>query len=181
MVCGSKWKSCDCPWFNYENVDAHLGNPIRYQEELDRRREQEQEDAALAREMQGLGVAEGGNGLIGAGNVASGHMNDDFVQQARNILTGNFRQAVLAAEGLVNGTAGRENPLPGPPLPRDQLLRQRTQRRNVDVPLPAPLPRRQATFRRQTANPVGGNRHAAENQDGEVRTEDWQSDILPAG
>jgi hypothetical protein len=111
-------------------------------------------------------------------------MNDDFVQQARNILTGNFRQAVLAAEGLVNGTPGRENPLPGPPLTRDQvaqLLRQRTQRGNVDVPLPAPLPRRQATFRRQTANPVSGNRHAAENQDGEMRTEDWQSDILPAG
>jgi hypothetical protein len=171
MVCGSKWKSCDCPWFNYENVDAHLGNPIRYQEELDRRREQEQIDEAIARRMQGLGVAEEDNGPIGAGNAAGRHVNDDFVQQARNILTGNFRQAVLEAEGLVNGTPGRENPLPGPPLFRDQvahLLRQQNQRRNGDVPLPAPLPRRQGTFRRQTANPVGGNRHAAANQDGEA-------------
>lgn len=121
--------------------------------------------------MQGLGVAEEDNGPIGAGNAAGRHVNDDFVQQARNILTGNFRQAVLEAEGLVNGTPGRENPLPGPPLLRDQvahLLRQQTQRRNGDVPLPAPLPRRQGTFRRQTANLVGGNRHAAANQDGEA-------------
>ncbi|OHF01472.1 hypothetical protein CORC01_03228 [Colletotrichum orchidophilum] len=22
MVCGTKWKSCDCPWFNYETADA---------------------------------------------------------------------------------------------------------------------------------------------------------------
>jgi hypothetical protein len=174
MVCGAKWKLCDCPWFNYENVDAHLGNPIRYQEELDRRREQERQDEALARRMQVLGVAEEGNGLPGVRNAASRHINDDFVQQARNILTGNFRQAVLAAEGLVNGTArGRENPVPGPPLPRDpvaQLLRQPNPRRNGDVPLPAPLPRRQATFRRQTVN-----------QNREMQTEDWQRDIWPTG
>jgi len=180
MVCGCKWKSCDCPWFNYENVDAHLGNPIRYQEELDRRREQEQRDEALARRMQVLGVAEEDNGFIGVGNAASRHMNGDFFQQARNILTGNFRQAVLAAEGLVNGTvAGRENPLPGLPLPRD--LQQQTQRGNGNIPLPAPFPRRQATFRRQTADPASGNRHAAENQDGEMRIRDWISDISPAG
>jgi hypothetical protein len=182
MVCGCKWKSCDCPWFNYENVDAHLGNPIRYQEELDRRREQEQGDEALARRMQGLGAAEEDNGFIGVGNAGSHHMNDDFFQQARNILTGNFRQAVLAAEGLVNGTVnGRENPLPGLPLPHDpvtQLLRQQTQRGNGDIPLPAPFPRRQATFRRQNANPASGNRHAAGNRDGEMRI---QSDISPAG
>ncbi|RMZ76774.1 hypothetical protein DV737_g4628, partial [Chaetothyriales sp. CBS 132003] len=29
MVCGLKWKSCDCAWFNYESVDAQLGNPFR--------------------------------------------------------------------------------------------------------------------------------------------------------
>ena len=173
MVCGCKWKSCDCPWFNYENVDAHLGNPIRYQEELDRRREQERGDEALARRMQGLGVAEEDNGFIGVGNAASRHIDDDFVQQARNILTGNFRQAVLAAEGLVNGAVMEgENPLPG--------LRQRSQRGIGDIPLPAPLPRRQGTFRRQSANPASGNRHAVENQDGEMRIRDWQSDISPA-
>lgn len=170
MVCGCKWKSCDCPWFNYENVDAHLGNPIRYQEELDRRREQEQRDEDLARRMQGLGVAEEDNGFIGVGNAASRHLNGDFFQQARNILTGNFREAVLAAEGLVNGTVtGRENPLPG-------------LRGIGDIPLPALLPRRQGTFRRQSANPASGNRRAAaENQDGEIRIRDWQRDISPAG
>jgi hypothetical protein len=182
MVCGCKWKSCDCPWFNYENVDAHLGNPIRYQEELDRRREQERGDEVLARRMQVVGLAEEDNGFIGVGNAASRHMDNDFLQQARNILTGNFRQAALAAEGLFNGTVtGGENPLPGLPLPRDQFLRQQAQRGNGNIPLPAQLPRRQATFRRQTANPASGNRHAAENPDGEIRIRDWQSDISPAG
>jgi hypothetical protein len=177
MVCGLKWKSCDCPWFNYENVDAHLGNPIRYQEELDRRRDQEQRDEVLARRMEVLGVEEVDHGFIGVGNAADHHMNDDFVQQARNILTGNFRQAVLAAEGLVSGAVtGRENPLPGLPLPRHrttQLLRQQSQRRNGDVPLPAPLPRRQATFGRQSANPAIGHRHAPEVQEGDARIRDW--------
>ena len=184
MVCGLKWKSCDCPWFNYENVDAHLGNPVRYQEELDRRRNQEQRDEVLARRMEVLGVEDEGHGVIGVGNAAVHHMNDDFVQQARNILTGNFRQARLAAEGLVNGTVtGRENPLPGLPLPRNQtaeLLRQQIERRNRDVPLPAPLPRRQTTFRRPSANPASGRRHTPDDQEEDTWIEDWRNEVSPA-
>ena len=184
MVCGLKWKSCDCPWFNYENVDAHLGNPIRYQEELDRRREQEQRDEFLARRMEVLGVEEEENGLIGVGNSAGHHMNDDFVQRARNILTGPFRQAHLAAEGLVSGTVtGRENPLPGLPLPRNQttqLLRQQGQRREGDVPLPAPFPRRQAAVRRQSADPASGHRHTLDDREGGRRIQGWQNEASPA-
>ncbi|MCJ1466306.1 hypothetical protein MMC07_004925 [Pseudocyphellaria aurata] len=74
MICGSKWKTCDCPWFNYaavENDRLNHMNPVPrraplaggvhnpalgYQEELDRRREQERRDEALARRMQVLGL-----------------------------------------------------------------------------------------------------------------------------
>src|SRR2546423_9357527 len=116
MICGLKWKSCDCPWFNYETIDAHLGNPVRYQEELDRRREQEQRDEALAWRLQAIRVEGEDYRVIGAGNAAGHHMDDDFI---RNIPTGNFRHARPAAEGLFNnGTLmGIENLLP---LPRDQ-------------------------------------------------------------
>ena len=174
MVCGLKWKSCDCPWFNYENVDAHLGNPIRYQEELDRRRVQEQRDEMLARRMEVLGVDQD-NDFVALGNQAGHHMNEDFVQQARDILTGGFRQARLAAEGLINGTVtGRENPLPGMPLPRNETirqLRQQSHRRN-EVPLPAPLPRRPSTARRQNASVMDSRQQNAEEPERERRLHD---------
>lgn len=77
MICGLRWKSCDCPWFNYAAVEAdrllnmnvprrgppgpEIGNPaLGYQEEVDRRREQERRDEALARRVQTLGL----NGII---------------------------------------------------------------------------------------------------------------------
>jgi hypothetical protein len=184
MVCGLKWKSCDCPWFNYENVDAYLGNPVRYQEELDRRRDQEQRDELLARRMEAVGVEELDHGFMGVGNATGHHMNDDFVQQARNALTGNFRQGALAAEGLVHGiVTGRQNPLPDLPLPRNQTTpfwRHQSQRRNEDVPLPPPFPRRQGTFRRQSSIPTSSHRHAPEDQGGEGWIQDWRDEDSPA-
>lgn len=176
MVCGLKWKSCDCPWFNYENVDAHLGNPARYQEELDRRRDQEQRDEILARRMQVLGLEAIDHGFVGMGNTGNPPMHNDFVQEARNILTGDFRQAGPAAERLFNGPVpGRDNPLPGLPLPRNhatQPLRQHSHRRNEDVPLPTPLARRHGALRRQAANPADRHRHAPEEQEDEQFTQD---------
>jgi len=157
MVCGLKWKSCDCPWFNYEAVDAHLGNPARYQEELDRRRDQERRDEVLARRMEALGIDDDGaqNWIFGLGNAAGHHMNQNFVQQAREALTANYQQAEQAARGLLNGIVmGRENRLPGFPLPFDetpQPLRPHPQRPNGSDPAalrPAPL--RRATVRRRT-------------------------------
>jgi hypothetical protein len=29
MVCGDKWKTCECPWFNYETVEADRLNHMR--------------------------------------------------------------------------------------------------------------------------------------------------------
>ena len=131
MVCGLRWKSCDCPWFNYENVDTHLGNPVRYQEEMDRRRDQEQRDEALARRMQALGVGgrnDANRDVFGIGNMAGHHMNANFIQQAREALTANYQNAEQAARGLINGWyTGRENQLPGFPGAPDEtpeILRQ---------------------------------------------------------
>lgn len=72
MICGAKWKSCDCPWFNYDAVERdrlnHMQIPqpvprpqgrnpaLGYQEEMDRRREQEGADEDLARRIQALGL-----------------------------------------------------------------------------------------------------------------------------
>lgn len=54
---------------------------------------------------------------FGLGNAADHFFNQAFGPQARNILTGNFRQAARAAEALLNGPLpGRENALP-PALP----------------------------------------------------------------
>ncbi|KAM5499649.1 hypothetical protein McanMca71_006223 [Microsporum canis] len=60
IVCGSKWKTCDCPWFNYNDslggpdIPGEFRRPILYREEIDRRHQQEEEDEALARQLQGL-------------------------------------------------------------------------------------------------------------------------------
>lgn len=68
MTCGLKWKSCNCPWFNYDTVERdrlnHMNIPqpmgmnpvLNYQEEMDRRLEQERRDEDLARRMQGIGI-----------------------------------------------------------------------------------------------------------------------------
>ncbi len=79
MICGLRWKTCDCPWFNYEAVEnarlQHMNipqigrmpvnggqvnggavNALGYNDELERRREQERRDEAMARRMQLLGL-----------------------------------------------------------------------------------------------------------------------------
>ncbi|KAI4088369.1 MAG: hypothetical protein LQ344_006154 [Seirophora lacunosa] len=81
MICGVKWKGCDCPWFNYQAVEQdrlqHMHVPVPrvvvldgqqevdenhpraargYQAELDARREQERRDEELARRLQALGL-----------------------------------------------------------------------------------------------------------------------------
>ena len=80
MICGSKWKTCDCPWFNHtaafaNNIDINMpqgreemaqggavafAQPLAYQEEVDRRREQERQDEAFARQLEGIDLGLGG-------------------------------------------------------------------------------------------------------------------------
>ncbi|KIX00795.1 uncharacterized protein Z518_09860 [Rhinocladiella mackenziei CBS 650.93] len=184
MVCGLKWKSCDCPWFNYEAVDEHLGDPVRYQQELDRRRDQIDRDEALARRMQQMGL--GGNGaddreeVLRLGNAANHHMNQNFIQQAREALTANYAQAGQAARDLLNGfVMGRENRLPGMPMQMDQMLDMLGQGRMHDPAEEmqgqgqARGPGRRPTVRRRTAGPdAAGNRG-----DEERRFHDWANNV----
>ncbi|KAI1609255.1 hypothetical protein EDD36DRAFT_65338 [Exophiala viscosa] len=190
MVCGLKWKSCDCPWFNYEAVDAHLGDPLRYQQEMERRRDQEQRDEALARRMQrmGLGNAVQDDGY-GVGNAANHHMNQNFIQQAREALTANYANAEQAARGLINGfVMGRENRLPGIPSPMDQTMDMLGQ-----APRPARDPaeedadvhdgrrpvRRVTARRRNVVGDGDGGHHVARETDQERRMRAW-ADSVPA-
>jgi len=188
MVCGNKWKTCNCPWFDYQAVEAdrldHMNiaqgrgdddgrAPIRDQEEVDRRRHQERRDAALARRMQVLGVDDDpsdeivGNAnpgqMFGFGNGADHFLNHNFI---RNILTGNFGAANQLAEGLLNGAVtGRENPLPPAPFELDNPARDPT---NQTAQLlrhdAASHPNLNNAARRRSndqAHPGRGNGHAA--------------------
>ena len=141
MICGLKWKSCDCPWFNYNAVEAdrliHMNIPqarrvyadgqgrgaMRVQEEMENRREQERLDQQMARRLQGLHVDadlpedDDHIDIFGIGNAGNHFMNQNFVQQVRDVLTANFGQAHQAADALLNGAVtGRENPLPPGPF-----------------------------------------------------------------
>ncbi|KIW28296.1 uncharacterized protein PV07_07972 [Cladophialophora immunda] len=186
MVCGLKWKSCDCPWFNYDAVDAHLGDPVRYQQELDRRRDQVDRDEALARRMQQMGIAGDGDGqaarMFGLGNGANHHMNQNFIQQAREALTANYAQAGQAAMGLLNGfVRGRENPLPGMPMEMEQMLEMLGQGGHMRDPAEGANPGRRtgrrATNRRRQAglDDAGGfPGHMARGE--ERRIQEWAND-----
>lgn len=88
MVCGLKWKSCDCPWFNYEQADV-LGDPIRFQQEMDRRRDQERRDEAMARRMEALQVDVDRPAMfewlnVDQGNAIGAHVNHNQDQPRRN-------------------------------------------------------------------------------------------------
>ncbi|KAK3049424.1 hypothetical protein LTR09_009343 [Extremus antarcticus] len=148
IVCGSKWKSCECPWFNYSSMpnadrlnDMMIPEPIQvhvrrafqaagdaippplprarnrngplpevtYQREMDERREQERQDAELARRLQLASLVEpldgfrprrrGDEEVRGLGNAARHFMNDDFVQNAANVVMNAFGDANLGRRG----------------------------------------------------------------------------------
>lgn len=145
MICGSKWKTCDCSWFNYvqpsdgdrllnmrvaEDVQirhrtdgpgsgngsagagrypqAHRRRPT-YMDEIDARRRQERTDEELARRMQLADLS----GLDddhqarrrtdietwGLGNAAGHFMNDDFVQNASNVIMTAFGDTNMGRRG----------------------------------------------------------------------------------
>ncbi|KIW11353.1 hypothetical protein PV08_10653 [Exophiala spinifera] len=177
MICGLKWKSCDCPWFNYQAVDAHLGDPVRYQEEMDRRRDQVERDEALARRMQQLGLGNDAERDDAFGNAAIHHMNGNFIQQAREALTANYAQAGQAARDLINGLVmGRENRTPGGiPLPMEQMLEllgQRGARDPAEEDHGGDSPRRagrRGTARRRHAAQEAGGEHATNTETDEER------------
>ncbi|KAL2441495.1 hypothetical protein ABEF95_015155 [Exophiala dermatitidis] len=114
-----------------------VGDPVRYQQEMDRRRDQIRRDEELARRMQQLGIGvfngigraadgEGEGEGEGDAEAGAGAGNQNFIQQAREALTANYAQAGQAARDLLSGfvMGGRENRMPGTgmPLQMEQML-----------------------------------------------------------
>jgi hypothetical protein len=158
MICGLKWKSCNCPWFNYEAVEADRLNhmqipqpaghdgpaprphgvrrprPNNYVEEIDQRRRQERADEGIARRLQNFHMDDdyqGGTGDIhGVENGAGHFMNQDYIRAAHNILTGTFDSASAAANYVLGVRQARG----GPPPP----VRRMSERYPVAVVPPAP-------------------------------------------
>lgn len=95
MICGLKWKTCNCPWFNYEAVEAdrlnHMQIPVElppndlaeerprrlrraprpntYEEELNERRRQERMDEDIARRLQRVALVDDGDYQGGIGDI----------------------------------------------------------------------------------------------------------------
>ena len=226
MVCGSKWKTCDCPWFTYEaieqdrlrhmneqyvpdlNIDnadgpPNRGIPVRdparrFQEEADRRRQQEIADEAFARGMQDLGLDDE-QSAEGFGNAAGHHINAHFIRQAHELLQGQYDPAnARAAERLINEHHQRER-IPQPPPPQPPLRQHTTASRQynthparraservvprrrvtdyeeeAEIHRPEPRPIRRNTVR--TASALAG---IARGQSGQNRVDAWRQYVDP--
>lgn len=167
MICGLKWKSCNCPWFNYETVEADRLNhmqvpqnadadqrphrlrrprPNNYNDEINLRRRQERADEDLARRLQRVALADGdddyqgGIGDInGIGNGAGHFMNQDYIRAAHNILTGTYDQATVAANYVMGLAQARGLP-PRPPRVEDRYPARMAGERGPPPPPPLPIP-----------------------------------------
>jgi hypothetical protein len=175
MICGLKWKSCNCPWFNYDAVEAdRLNNmqiplpaerpnrlrrarPNNYDDEMNQRRHQERADEELARRLQRVAMEDGdddyqgGIGDVhGIGNGAAHFMNQDYIRAAHNILTGTYDHATAAANYVMGVAQARGAPPPPGAGPRRMVDRYPAPQA-ARHPSPPPLMRRH-TVREQAYN-----------------------------
>jgi hypothetical protein len=177
MICGLKWKSCNCPWFNYDAVEAdRLNNmqipmpaeepdqrphrlrrprPNNYHDEINQRRRQERADEELARRLQRVAMEDGdddyqgGIGDIhGIGNGAAHFMNQDYIRAAHNILTGNYDHATAAANYVMGVAQARG----APPAPGPQRMVERYPIPQAARPPSPPPVMRRHTMREQAYN-----------------------------
>lgn len=154
MICGVKWKGCDCPWFNYQTVEQdrlnHMNVPIMrrvvvdgmevdanhpraargYQAELDARREQERRDEQLARRLQTLGLNPPGVEMY---QVMDEDHNDHGLgvgyTAAHQLHTHFIPQPAINVPSTSHNTSRQAQPTyPSIPQPRPQpLLREHSQ------------------------------------------------------
>jgi hypothetical protein len=128
MICGLKWKSCNCPWFNYEAVEAdrlhHMNppeenlreveveperprrlrrpRPATYHDEMHDRRRQERVDEDLARRLQRTAIVDDDDDDYqgGIGDVHGvGNNADHFMNQ-------NY---IRAAQNILTGNFEQAN------------------------------------------------------------------------
>ncbi|KAI9818696.1 MAG: hypothetical protein M1832_004171 [Thelocarpon impressellum] len=130
MICGAKWKTCNCPWFSYEQVAADRLNHMQipqvrmvrqpdhggYAGEMDRRRRQEERDEDFARRMQVLDL--NGDDAVGARYGPGGMFppqpaNADYMRVAADFLGGAYDQAAAAANQAMGIGLGRAGPAGG--------------------------------------------------------------------
>ncbi|KAI4252545.1 MAG: hypothetical protein LQ352_004239 [Teloschistes flavicans] len=171
MICGVKWKGCDCPWFNYQTVEQdrlnHMNVPVNprvvvvngqqldadhpraargYQAQLDARREQERQDEQLAHRLQMLGLHE-------MPGVEIYQVHDDHDEGSNEGFgVGNTRGPHMNTH-FVSYHASRPAHLPPPPPvpPQQPLLRQHSRASRAYNNLPTTraaervVPRRSAT------------------------------------
>lgn len=160
MVCGVKWKTCTCPWFNYETVEEDRLNhmrvpgefqegdhrpirveprPANYLEQIYQRRRQERVAEGVVRRIwRQPAVAidhdddyQGGIGDIhGIGNGAGHFMNEDYVRATDNNRPANMDAATAAASHAL-GIARARNPPPSGNWERKLALRPPLLRRHT--------------------------------------------------
>lgn len=92
MICGSKWKTCNCPWFSYSQVEAdrlqHMRVPAQrtYDEEAEVRARPERREEDLTRGISALRLDnynnEGLGEVQGIGTLDH-HMNETYTRPLR--------------------------------------------------------------------------------------------------
>ncbi|KAI4202132.1 MAG: hypothetical protein LQ350_002799 [Teloschistes chrysophthalmus] len=172
MMCGVKWKGCDCPWFSYQTIEQDRLNrmnvPVNprvvvvngqqldadhpraargYQAELVARREQERLDEQLARRLQTLGLHE-------PPGVDFYQVHDDHDERVdAGFGVGNTGGHHMNTNYVSFHASRPANPPPAPPPapPRQPLLRQHSRASRAFNSLPSTraaervVPRRSAT------------------------------------
>lgn len=161
MICGLKWKTCECPWFNYDNLpnldrlnEMRVPEPVQfiyrrmfnaprpappvvphveergqqqqnarsrdrtYHDEMEQRRRQERLDEDLARRLQLASLMNPEEEPLvqrrphmetwGVGNAAGHFMNDNFIQQAANVVMSSFGDAAVGRRGERSSGRRRE-------------------------------------------------------------------------
>lgn len=177
MICGLKWKSCNCPWFNYEAVEADRLNhmqvpqdaapepeqrphrlrrprpPNNYNEEIRQRRRQERADEDLARRLQRVAMVDeeedyqGGIGDIHGIGNGAGHFMNQDYIRAAHNILTGTYDQATVAANYVMGLAQARGAPPPPGPPRPAMAGR--------YPIPAPppaAPLRRHTLREQLYN-----------------------------
>lgn len=175
MICGLKWKSCNCPWFNYEAVEEdrlnHMQVPMdveggpaerprrlrrprppgTYDEEITERQRQERRDEALARRLQRVALAnedddyQGGIGNIHGIGNGAGHFMNQDYVRAAHNILTGNFDQATAAANYVMGVANARGPPGLEPGPRRMADR-------YPAPPPPPPMLRRHTVREQAYN-----------------------------
>ncbi|KAL8835432.1 MAG: hypothetical protein Q9176_006933 [Flavoplaca citrina] len=181
MICGVKWKGCDCPWFNYQTVEQdrlnHMNVPVvrrvvidgqqvnadhpraarGYQAELDARREQERRDEHLARRLQTLGLDPPGIEIYQVMDEDHSSNNHGFGvgNTAGHHMNTHFVPAQAMTTPSIPYNNARQAP-PGypsvPPLQPQPLLRQHSQASRAYNNYHGTRPAERVVPRRSTTN-----------------------------